>query len=252
MGTCQSLRKRDEQDKALTLFCFICHPESHGYQSLSIALAINVSCSISLYDMIAMIVPGSVIECAVLHLNGVDAYQANESVIFWVTFLILAYLIGIVDELLSGMFFSPIRNNQYLLADLENNQWSSRCLFSKIKFFTFCVAQQIADEFTRLFKSTDSGKNSSLSVKKYYTAYYFAQSHRIGEHIGIMEAQLAFMRNMVIPLILCCFIQTSIYFWIVASLLVILLIFAIPMRVVKIHKCIFEDCAFLSQIPSKN
>lgn len=107
-------------------------------------------------------------------------------------------------------------------------------------------------------ESNDSKDSKDSIVSDYYDAYYFVVKHRYCDDIFIMEGQVAFMQNMILPLSLFAFWPDNIWatFGIhyevrcfcvkfLLLLLCIALCICVYYRLKKIHELVWENYEYL-------
>lgn len=141
--------------------------------------------------------------------------------------------------------------------------------FYKINSLTYYVLIVAGVEMLICFISCclckdDNEDNDSKNLhKEYYEAYYYVAKNRYNNDIFIMEGQVAFIQNMIIPLLLIAILPkcaVSNYIngdnvWIVKILLAIGVIMLIPtvfQRQLKIYQRVREDYEFLRRLEEQN
>lgn len=101
--------------------------------------------------------------------------------------------------------------------------------------------------------------NDNLLRDFYYAAYYFVADQRCNSNISIMEGQVAFMQNMLSPLVLFYLLPAqhySGYFCLIdvpalKTILaggILLMVTAVFYRQEKIYKCVWEDYEYLKRL----
>lgn len=194
---------------------------------------------LTVYDLLAMVIPGALISSILCHIYAIclsnGDYRLVDSIFtgfmegfgFWTGFIVVSYLLGIIFNLLSeGMFSSWLR-------------CSCRIEAMRLK----C--------------------DKNLNVD-YFDAWYYVNNSSKSTVVPILEGQVAFMRNLIIPLSLlvchlticiCCYngvMDTCMYAFPCACclILVVLLLVAINERQNKIVYRVFEDYKYLTRISS--
>lgn len=80
----------------------------------------NIISKFSLYDIIAMVIPGFTILLFITSLMGYK-WTVNEmnvdSTVFWIVAATLSYCLGIVNEVISRQLWAGLRNNPYMIND---------------------------------------------------------------------------------------------------------------------------------------
>lgn len=186
----------------------------------------SITSKLSLYDILAMIVPGAVLCSMLTHLyaNYMGQITTNElikSYSYWLDLTIASYLVGLFINILSEKIFKCCRNR---LFDIEKAR-------SKV--------------------------DNQLNVN-YSDAWYFVIQRSRGSSIPTLEAQVAFVRNMIIPLvfmtlyvIVCLFCRsqcTSCCALLLCLSFDAILLFVMKNRQMKIYEKVFEDYKYLKRL----
>lgn len=272
---------------------------------------------LSLYDILAMVIPGGAI---LIYLNTVigntlifDKTKA-EPAITWIISFVVSYIFGIINQTLTSKIWKPFRNNPKMLyaslsaVVVKNNM----CKCSKLWYvkhsvdnqgkiagkdgtdnehdkcnFDFCyiifkyIAITIALCITNLFiiiKLWDSAhwativfpattivlilvitslsdNNQDIITNFYYIAYYYAIKKRYANDIPILEAQVAFLQSMIIPIVLLLLATPQLYDFYFKSetisiciallITIVAIFFTIYYRQRKIYQRVWEDYEYL-------
>ena len=142
------------------------------------------SSKLSLYDFIAMLMPGSIIlYCLMCALTSGCKLFPIDNGFFWILFFIISYLIGMVNHILSACIFNKMmgfRNCQKMLKD--SIQWANENGYDTDVDLEKITTQQCLKD-------------------KYYKAYYYARKYAYGNDIEIIESQVAFLQSLFLPVI---------------------------------------------------
>ena len=198
---------------------------------------------LSLYDMLAMLIPGGTILVFIALSLDFELYLDTSKMapaLAWTVMMILAYLIGIVNHIVTSVLWSPFRNNIEMVNEVgkvvdgvkgeKSIRFLINCCIEPIitillivlvcLFFYCCKWNDCACwifvvpvyymvmMLISLFKNRrkDSNKKKEDEKEKlmdaYYRSYYFALKNSYSNDIPIMEGQVAFMQSMIIPLLL--------------------------------------------------
>lgn len=222
----------------------------------------------------------------------------NMSALLWFAALILSYMIGIVNHTVTSLIWSPFRNCPEMIELARQNKKMSGLYIMKkcqgplgicpficwyvslvliLLIVEGCTCWQLLSEYkvygiigvlcvcylcVLLFNGKfceESKQFNELYVKNdYFRKYYYVAKNTYRKDIFVMEGQVAFMQNMVIPLIVLVivsnfgdkcypfYLPSVIGF--TASCLLVLLVPAIFHRQMKIYGCVFEDFRYLGKI----
>lgn len=267
----------------------------------------------SLYDILSMVIPGVTILLFFSRLfNCVwkikPDFYPNEVAAYFII-LVLAYLIGFVNLLLTAKMWKFFRNNPLLLYDTlesttrhegysplsvltDRNTRPKGCLSDMFSYygFTYIVILSCFGYLSKILFACFSSPNGEqlilintliyiiicvismyalnraydkktynlTIVSGYYDVYYFVAKHRYCDDIFIMEGQVAFMQNMILPLSLFVFWPDNIWatFGIqyeercfcvkfLLLLLCIALCICVYLRIKKIHGLVWENYEYL-------
>lgn len=209
----------------------------------------NLLSKISLYDILSMVIPGGTI-LLFLSLSAGYNWKMNgdfvDSLIFYFIVVSLAYIIGIVNHVISSEMWKSLRNNPVLirkgLEQLKNETGKNISnlsiknnardigikflvivpilLFCYIAFFgyilrshqcccVFCIGLILLCTIAIMFISfaiKESKEHDQELIDKYYNAYYGLEVKGKLGAISIIDNQIAFLENMAIPLFLFIFL----------------------------------------------
>ena len=262
----------------------------------------------SLYDILAMVIPGGTILLFVsLHILGntliFDTSKASAG-ITWTIILIVSYLLGLINQCITNQLWKSFRNNPYLLKyaldnairkspeccsklanikcyDIDSDLICEIC-YTAFKYICLIIGLVIGDKLiivccnfsvvaqiltttitivlmliiTSLPTSDSKCDRHKKIHESYNIAYYYALKNRYSDDIPILEAQVAFLQSMIIPLALLFFIPKriiKIFFlniemctiYLLLLLIIIGMFFTIYYRQMKIYQRVWEDYEFL-------
>lgn len=248
---------------------------------------------ISLYDILAMLIPGGTI-FLFLSLTLGNKLEINQSVIDpvlgWTIAIVLSYLLGIINHVCTAIVWYFFRNDPSLIISVKNNEeyipLSIVCIsiflmilaivgFLNLSWaillplilycFVFLVVMFKAFSNDKKMKTIENGKKDIQDL--YYKAYYYVAKHRYNDDIFIMEGQVAFMQNMIFPLLFfvfvpdnspCCeYLQKICGEYRICCVKIfiaigtILLVPSIFMRQCKIYQHVWEDYEYLKYYNNK-
>lgn len=236
-----------------------------------------------------MIIPGgTIIVICAIHMQydlDIDKYRINP-VVGWTMLLVLSYVIGLVNHGITTKLWEKFRNNPNMIyyAYQKNNCHETaninilfpvfymilkigiviiiagfivcRCKMVENKAMLF-VAFYVLILTLSFCNCIGQPQNESCNkcVKTYYCCYYYVAKNRYRDDIFIMEAQVAFLQNMILPLIGLAFLpseEIKSYFSsyeemaicnlkVLITILIVSLIPTIICRQLKIYNCVFED-----------
>lgn len=96
------------------------HTFINNNQTTKIFKIMNIISKFSLYDIIAMVIPGFTI---LLFITSILGYQWTindgmvNSTIFWIVAATLSYCLGIINEVISKQLWTGLRNNPHIIYD---------------------------------------------------------------------------------------------------------------------------------------
>lgn len=192
----------------------------------------------NVFDYFSHLVPGAIVVLALLHyfqckdqasmsnLFGClyDKLVEYNSIAFWTFFLVASHCIGLVNNVISDFVWYGFRNNSMLIFlskrkiynDESNNteSCSSCCLMGCIIPISLCIASIFIAKVSTcpiisslIFFAILAGFGHCCSFAKgivddYYKAYERVKTLYPSNNISNLEAQIAFLRNSIIPLII--------------------------------------------------
>lgn len=226
---------------------------------------------VSIFDFLAMVIPGGVIiaflggclEKVPFVINVCDKNAFTSYIILCV----IAYLIGLIHNAFMDFLFNWwFRNNAYYIqyfhiittGNKERNIvtaykkcYCKYCIIRSICIFIKAIKKcSLCGEKTSKVRKTNKNRNIR---REYYRAYYYISNHSINSSISIMECQVTFIRNMLIPAICICFhydmfkcvlgmpnIQWGYFFIAIIALFITMI-----SRQNKIYRRVWEDYLYL-------
>ncbi len=211
----------------------------------------SISSKLSLYDILAMLIPGALIICWVSLIfcdnSLIIDKKKIDPLIFGILFSAGSYLVGIIYckiieciEKCIGLIDTPQRMRKSFHKTIKNiNQ-------KKINNALFNELKKISD-----FKEYD------LEFRDlYYQAYAFVAKNTYRNTVSILESQIAFLRSMIliiplyIPIIAkkiqeknCCMVSI-----ILIIITLILTIYVMYSKQKKIYEMVWEDYEYLNRV----
>ena len=231
---------------------------------------------------------------------SIDGYKVAP-VIGGTIVIVASYLLGLINHSFTSCLWKPFRNNPKMIqqAFYEDNENSIKKCFRKLFLCLPCILKisiiisivvyiivGAVDCFCRidslvhvliavgailliciisccLYKDDNGDIDNKNLRKEYYEAYYYVAKNRYNDDIFIMEGQVAFIQNMIIPLLLIAFspkCAVSNYIncenvWIVKILLaigILMLILTVFQRQNKIYERVWEDYKYLRRLEEQN
>lgn len=231
----------------------------------------EISSKFSLYDILAMIIPGGVIMACVcfymefpekLHCKY-DEHPGNCVILcrdiplsIAIIMLILSYLTGLVNNWIMDGIFKGFRNydmaiNKALLDTAQNNNILALKGIDGINDYinrkkrNQCLLCIVFKTLWEILKSFNLCRKVTQSrIKRIYLhVYYFLWEHKQLGAIPLIESQVVLLRNLIIPIALliafcstCCNIPFRICLW----LFVILMFVVMIQRQQKIYRMVWE------------
>ena len=190
---------------------------------------------LSLYDLLAMVIPGGVLLYICTICTGIHL-PCDVSAVGWVGIATLSYLLGLINHQLTAWIWRPFRNNTAMLTkshrtflkrdkqksnESEKSKtscpycpaivylimllvvigisciWNHLCICRCIVWFLIAFALIIAS-----FILSCRWRVEDKICDTYYKAYYKVIQHKYNNDIPIMEGQVAFMQSLLLPLVL--------------------------------------------------
>ena len=216
----------------------------------------SYSSKLSLYDFIAMFMPGSIITyCIICFLSSKYGLVPAYNVFFWILFFIVSYIFGMANHVVTSWLFSKaikFRNCPKMIKD--SIQWAKEKGYN-----------------TKTNEDLETTTTDEDLVDKYYRAYYYAKKNAYGNDIEIMESQVAFLQALFLPVIIvfllslfpcidllhplnlqtcschcrCMYLLTI---WTSSAIAIILIIWLMIVRQSKIYRRVWEDYHYLRKI----
>lgn len=212
----------------------------------------DVSSKLTLYDLLAMLVPGWLIVIGVeSHFGGgMCAYiDVCSPAIKISLMLILAYIVGIVWNCLMEFVFRFVRNDVSMIQHAFEGRQESENGFQRLSYIIFASCKLVC-RLRFVFKCRKSA-NSSLKLDTYYKCYYYVAKNTYSNAIPVLEGQVALLRNTVI-IVLAGFFPLEIFQTFYLRLIFsVLMYFAMVYRQYKIYELVRDDYKYLSLITNK-
>lgn len=185
----------------------------------------NIFPKVSLFDTLAMMIPGGatlaiIISCFDYHLQIDKSIEIEEWIIYTII-LVACYLLGNIVNVIMDIIWYPIRNNPIFLKISQyiyncslqvNDIYRSIALFicsivtigglTILVYYTNCIIILFAILPLIFILWIIQLRNDKQITKEYYKQYYYVAQNTTNNNISIIEAQIAFMRNMLFPLIM--------------------------------------------------
>lgn len=193
----------------------------------------------NVFDYFSHLVPGAIVVLALLlcHYNSCcdcakclclksfnfnsfstlsDKLIEDNSIAFWTFFLVASHCIGLVNNVISDFVWYGFRNNTIFIElekEMVNNESPALNLYVKTLMITAipCIIYNLAYDFFPIFHILtlaiiayvptlyDTDENI---LKSYYISYEIVKEKYNFNNISNLEAQIAFLRNSIIPLTL--------------------------------------------------
>ena len=224
----------------------------------------EISSKLSLYDILAMLIPGALIifwASNVIFGNDltIDESRINPWIV-GVFFTATSYLVGIIYfrlmEYLSRYVGKFINNPKRMKKSFDKKV---RAMNSKKVF-----ENELFGELKRFKPSVDKKQDSCKIQDIYYEAYAFVAKNTYRNYVHILESQFAFLRSMfgVVFLFLCflpndnfkCLIEYLLpgdpMCWVLSSFLVLLIAIPFVMACIqkKIYEIVWEDYEYFHRV----
>lgn len=151
----------------------------------------NYISKFTFFDIMAMLIPGGVIIAMIALSLGYKLScntEDNINTILVITYIfVLCYLVGLVHNTIMDYIGNKIH--------FRNNP---RRIYTTLKKFQ----DRDYSYLKELTKDIIKSKEEQHILDKYYEAYYYVERHSNNNHIHIIETQVIFIRNMLLPLFL--------------------------------------------------
>ena len=185
----------------------------------------NIFPRISLFDTLAMMIPGGatlaiLISCCGYNLQIEKSIEIEEWIIY-TNILVVCYLLGNIVNVIMDIIWYPIRNNPIFLKISQyiyncslqvNDIYRNIALFTcsivtiggltTVIYYTNCIIILFAILPLIFILWIFQLRDNKQITKEYYKQYYYVAKNSTNNTISIIEAQIAFMRNMLFPLIM--------------------------------------------------
>ncbi|WP_302591126.1 MULTISPECIES: hypothetical protein [Bacteroidales] len=222
----------------------------------------------SLYDLFAMIIPGSIIMVSTWIRLGIDLpFYVKElncgckiiidndyPMWLWVVLLAVAYFIGLINNWVADGIFRFFRNDQSMInnemlrvAELNgvvhlDKFGGNKYVNSKesLHRLPYAIIRSLINAFRGLFPCN---KRQAKNSENYYKVYYALNRQKLLGSIPIVEAQVALIRNCILPLLFLTSILGYRQFWccvIPLFMLTVFLFIVMVQRQNKIYQMVWE------------
>ncbi len=212
---------------------------------------------ISLYDILAMVIPGGTIIAICGNYCGFSPFviETEKHNAFFVYSILFTgcYIVGLIYNCIIELFCKNIRNNPisikyaHFLVRKDLNKIPKkyyeknihRCLWV-VWMYIKCLCPKFRHKYNHI-------------LNQYYTAYYYTMTQTTSSTISIMESQVSFLRNMFLPILLISFQFSDFFAYFEDStgimLLYIIVVICIPVTIIvrqnKIYRRVWEDYEYL-------
>lgn len=181
----------------------------------------------NVFDYFSHLVPGAIVVLALLsYEKGQDIPLSslcgnlseevkNNDIVIWTIFLVASHCIGLVNNVISDVVWYGFRNNTILIGIAEKHtKHNSLSICENLLFIavsiTLALILFIVPRTVDWFKKKcDNKKNIILwfispckTIEDYYKKYEEVKVHYPSNNISNLEAQIAFLRNSILPLFL--------------------------------------------------
>lgn len=229
----------------------------------------DISSKFSLYDVLAMIIPGGIIMAATALMLNIECFH-DESIIccrcvvsiitafdFMQCVLILfaSYIIGMINNWLCDIFYYGFRNNRIAIENeltrtlLDNENIHLKDYGIILSSLEKSEVKDQCEIIKSIFKSIREHLFEHKHFKNhtaYYRFYYALSRHNLLGSIPMIESQVALLRNSLFPLaalaIALCLKYTS--YWLFMALAVIPLFLVMVQRQNKVYDIIWESANY--------
>lgn len=178
----------------------------------------------NVFDYFSHLVPGAIVVLALLsYEKGQDIPLSslcgnlseevkNNDIVIWTIFLVASHCIGLVNNVISDVVWYGFRNNTILIGIAEKHtKHNSLSICENLLFIavsiTLALILFIVPRTVPWFKENCAKmKNIFISpcktIEDYYKKYEEVKVYYPSNNISNLEAQIAFLRNSIIPLFL--------------------------------------------------
>ena len=241
----------------------------------------DLSAKFSLYDVLAMIIPGGIVMAVIILLSNPDLFQ-NEciecfkcttcfmsnitindlGIIQSVVLLSISYVLGLLNNWISDGVFRGFRNNHeaieneqlrvlrynkniYLKTHGVNRDRQTKSQVKNLLIIIGKVSKNIMMDWLKWIPCIK--KNNMGNPTVYYSLYYKLYDRKLLGAIPLIESQVALLRNSLIPVSILMIILSD-KCWSLCSLLsllvVILLYITMIQRQNKIYRLVWESANY--------
>lgn len=242
---------------------------------------------LNLYEFLSMLVPGCFLVGEIYFLtesyhccccgNWVSSFMEHHSALFYFVFFVLSYMTGCMYHMLMDWWWKPFRNNpihisfvyQQMSEDRKQSLqqlWGDQnkeggCLTTLLQCPCFIVRDvglfvlPLCGHLPVCITHYIQDYGADSIIDKYYTAYYYAEKNRPSAPYGYIEGQIAFCRNMIIPVILLLlpFLLKHCWCWLVIVVLVFVVALCVYVfrRQEKLYSLVLEDYEYLKRLENE-
>lgn len=241
----------------------------------------SLASKLSLYDILAMIIPGWLLLSFFLTIFVIDDYPifniclTDHTCFIYLVYitgdiylkifvtLILSYIIGLIWNMFMNVIFAGFRNDYFSI----KRSWISMYIFNNNYYHNKNIINNFIEAhrvllliYNYLFTHKISYYNPLLRyiiIDLYYSSYYHALKNKFSNDIPILEGQVVFLRNIIIIFILYIIIPFTFYninlikccmLAFILFILAFLSFFAMISRQNKIYQRVWEDDYYLRKI----
>lgn len=229
----------------------------------------DIPSKFSLYDILAMIIPGGVVIAGILVGNcvlpasmakttnfccGCQIIEFDPDLYECGALIIISYLLGLINNWISDGIFRGFRNYGYaiksalidILETNENNNLKTLdgiTAYEHTKGANSCPILIIIKTLCKIVASIipcrKAEKNSHI-LKLYFNVYYKLWRNNLLGAVPLIEGQVSLLRNLIIPImIFAYFTENKIGLWRILLIILLILIVMIQ-RQQKIYKIVWE------------
>lgn len=246
----------------------------------SLGMMSILSSKMSLYDFLAMIIPGGLsLGVVLVYFGEIHILQPLPNWSLISLFLVVSYLLGLLNHQLTELIWLPFRNNSFEIREWHQAVYSHKqikyyspyilkitgeyliisilsFIFLKAAIFRWIIGLTAIILILLFPNSTSPYSQTDKTVSKYYRKYYYVENNRKNSSISILESQVAFLKNMCLPICLCTIIllnfsEKSGLNWkgiLVAGLAILIVLVRITsIKQGNIYRIIIEDYMYLNK-----
>lgn len=212
---------------------------------------------LTFYDILAILVPGCLIECVFVYFHSCQGllYDIPEPLI-WIGFVVIGYFLGLINNAVLEILWIPLRNNGYL--NEKTSKETKRCNLIIVGIAIVVISCVIAYYYWSCFWFYIALtpliiwivcllKHNNDVKAKYIKDYYILESkdkndrcHAL-DRVHTIEMQTDFMRNMIGVLVVAKFFICNQYVADRIFCLLPVLFIACLWRQIKIFRIIKEE-----------